>query len=141
MTGIIGFGTASTIAANEQAYECIRLAKLRDDLVANLKAFLPDVVEIGDVERRLANTACLRFKNADGEAVAVNLEPVAVSTGSACSVGSLEPSRTLLAMGMSRSAAFECVRFSLGRSTTDKDIDFAVTRAIEAVQRVREMTA
>ena len=138
--GIVGFGEAAAIAADERAHESVRVAKLRDRLTASLKAALPGVIQIGDVERRLPNTACLRFRNADAEAVTVNLEPVAVSTGSACSVGSIEPSRVLLAMGMSRSAAFECVRFSLGRSTMDTDIEFAVARAIEAVQYVREMT-
>ena len=137
--GIVGFGEAAAIAADERAHESVRVAKLRDRLTASLAA-LPGVIQIGDVERRLPNTACLRFRNADAEAVTVNLEPVAVSTGSACSVGSIEPSRVLLAMGMSRSAAFECVRFSLGRSTMDTDIEFAVARAIEAVQYVREMS-
>ena len=139
--GIVGFGEAAAIAVDERAQESIRLASLRDRLTASLMAALPGVIQIGDVERRLPNTACLRFRDADAEAVAVNLEPVAVSTGSACNAGSIEPSRVLLAMGMSRSAAFECVRFSLGRSTMDTDIEFAVARAIEAIQYVRDMTA
>lgn len=138
--GIVGFGEAAAIAADERAEEAVRLAKLRNELTANLNAALPGVIQIGDVRRRLPNTACLRFRDADAEAVMVNLEPVAVSTGSACSAGSIEPSRVLLAMGMSRSAAFECVRFSLGRSTMDSDIEFAVAHATEAVQYVRVMT-
>ena len=138
--GIVGFGEAAAIAADERAHESIRVTKLRDRLTAKLQAALPGVIQIGDVERRLPNTAFLRFRDADADAVTVNLEPVAVSTGSACSVGSIEPSRVLLAMGMSRSAAFECVRFSLGRFTTETDIEFAVARTVEAVQYVREMT-
>ena len=139
--GIVGFGEAAALAVKERAQESTRLASLRDRLTAGLIAVLPGVVQIGDVERRLPNTACLRFKDADAEAVTVNLEPVAVSTGSACSAGSIEPSRVLLAMGLSRSAAFECVRFSLGRLTAATDIEFAVSRTVEAVAYVREMTA
>jgi len=139
--GIVGFGEAAALAVEVRAEESIRLARLRDFLTARLIAAVPGVVQIGDVERRLPNTACLRFRNADAEAVIVNLEPVAASTGSACSAGSIEPSHVLLAMGLSRSAAFECVRFSLGRSTVDTDIDFSVSRAVQAVRYVRQMTA
>ena len=139
--GIVGLGEAAAIAVGERAGESIRLAGLRDRLTTSLIAALPGVVQIGDVERRLPNTACLRFKDADAEAVTVNLEPVAVSTGSACSAGSIEPSRVLLAMGLPRSAAFECLRFSLGRLTADTDIEFAVSRTVDAVAYVREMTA
>ena len=70
-----------------------------------------------------------------------NMDPVAVSTGSACSAGSIEPSEVLTAMGVSRDAAFESVRFSLGRFTTPHDIDTAIGSASAAVERVRTMTA
>ena len=73
--------------------------------------------------RRLPNTASLRFEGADAEAVVFNMDPVAVSTGSACSSGSIEPSPVLLAMGLSRDEAFESVRFSLGRFTTEAEVD------------------
>ena len=138
--GIVGFGQAAAIATAERAHESILVADLRDRLTAGLEDSLSGVIQIGDVERRLPNTACLRFRNADAEAVTVNMEPVAASTGSACSAGTIEPSRVLLAMGMSPSAAFECVRFSLGRFTTDADIEVAVARTVEAVQYVRRMT-
>ena len=69
-----------------------------------------------------------------------NMDPVAVSTGSACSSGAIEPSEVLLAMGLSHEAAFESVRFSLGRFTTADDIDTAVQAAVAAVGRVRAMT-
>ena len=138
--GIVGFGKAAAIASEERAAESKRIAKLRDHLAASLISALPGVDQIGDVQQRLPNTACLRFRGADAEAVTVNLEPVAASTGSACSAGSIEPSRVLIAMGISRTAAFECVRFSLGRSTMASDIDFALHRVVEAVRYVRTMT-
>ncbi len=139
--GIVGFGEAAAIAVAERAQEAIRLARLRDLLVDGLFAALTGVIQVGDVERRLPNTTCVRFKGADADAVTVSLEPVAASTGSACSSGSIEPSHVLLAMGLSRSSAFECVRFSLGRSTTKADIEMAVSRAGEAVRYVRAVTA
>ena len=86
---------------------------------------------------RLPNTASIRFEGADAEAVMANMDPVAVST---CSAGSVEPSEVLTAMGLSRDAAFESVRFSLGRFTTEADIDAAVESAVGAVERVRAMT-
>ena len=137
--GIVGFGEAACLAFGERTAEAGRVTRLRDDLTRRLSAALCGVEQIGDVARRLPNTACIRFRGADAEAVAANLEPVAASTGSACTSGSVEPSRTLLAMGLSRTAAFECIRFSLGRSTTEDDIAFAAHRAVEAVQYVREM--
>ena len=94
----------------------------------------------GDLTRRLPNTTSIRFVGADADAVMVNMEPVAVSTGSACSSGSVEPSGVLLAMGFDRDAAFESIRFSLGRFTTPEDIEVAVQKIVTAVSYVRMMT-
>ena len=137
VAGIVGFGAASRIATEERAAEATRVARLRDRLTAGLKSGLSGVYDIGDVTRRLPNTADVRFEGADAEAVAANMDPVAVSTGSACNSGSIEPSHVLLAMGLPRDAAFESVRFSLGRFTTEEDIDFAIERAVSAVTYVR----
>ena len=140
VAGIVGFGAASRIATEERAAEATRVARLRDRLTAGLKSGLSRVYDIGDVTRRLPNTADVRFEGADAEAVVSNMDPVAVSTGSACNSGSIEPSHVLLAMGVPRDAAFESVRFSLGRFTTEEDIDFAIERAVSAVKHVRTMT-
>ena len=85
----------------------MRVAETRDRLTAALKAHFSGVHEFGDVARRLPNTANIRFEGADAEAVVTNMDPVAVSTGSACGSGSLEPSELLLAMGIPRDVAFE----------------------------------
>ena len=140
VAGIVGFGAAARIATEERTSESARVAVARDRLTATLKSRLSGVHDIGDVARRLPNTANVRFEGADAEAVVTNMDPVAVSTGSACSSGSIEPSEVLVAMGILRDAAFESVRFSLGRFTTTKDIDFAVERAVTAVDYVRNMT-
>ena len=140
VAGIVGLGAAASIAARERESESARVEVLRDRLVTELVARLPGVHQNGDLTRRLPNTASIRFEGADAEAVMSNMDPVAVSTGSACSAGSIEPSEVLTAMGRSREAAFESVRFSLGRFTTEVDIDTAVQSAVTAVERVRAMT-
>ena len=140
VAGIVGLGTAAQIAASERQSESARVGGLRDRLVTELKAQLADVHENGDATRRLPNTASIHFDGADAEAAMSNMDPVAVSTGSACSAGSIEPSEVLTAMGLSRDAAFESVRFSLGRFTTEADIEAAVGAAVAAVTRVRSMT-
>ena len=141
VAGIVGLGVAADIAVREKEEESERVTQLRDRLVTSLESLLHGVTQIGDVDRRLPNTANVCFDGADADAVVVNLEPVAASTGSACSSGSIEPSRVLLAMGLSREAAYECVRYSLGRFTTEEDIDIAVDRTVTAVSRVRAMTS
>ena len=139
VAGIVGFGAAARIAAAERTTESARVGALRDRLVAAVQTRLPGVSQNGDVARRLANTANLRFAGADAEAVIVNMDPVAVSAGSACSTGAIEPSPVLVAMGLSREAAFESVRFSLGRFTTEADIEATVSRTVTAVQYVRDV--
>lgn len=141
VAGIVGLGVAADIASRERTGESERLTQLRDRLVTLLASRLHGVTQIGDVHRRLPNTANVRFEGADADAVVVNLEPVAASTGSACSSGSIEPSEVLLAMGLSREAAYECVRFSLGRFTMEEDIDIAVGRTVAAVSHVRALTS
>ena len=141
VAGIVGFGAGpSHIAFGERTAESARVAELRDRLTGFLMSRLSGVREIGDVSRRLPNTANVRFDGADAEAVVANMDPVAASTGSACSSGAIEPSEVLLAMGIPRDAASESVRFSVGRFTTREDIDFAVERAVAAVEYVRMMT-
>jgi len=140
VAGIAGFGEAARIATAERESESARVGLLRERLVTGFRSQIPGTHEIGDVTRRLANTAQVRFAGADAEAVITHIDPVAASAGSACSSGSIEPSEALLAMGLSREAAFEAVRFSLGRFTVERDIDIAVERAVTAVEYVRSMT-
>ena len=140
VAGIVGFGAAAHIAAEERDFEATRVATLRDRLTSGLKSALSAVVDVGDPTRRLPNTANLRFVGADADAVVANVDPVAVSTGSACNSGAIEPSEVLLAMGIARDAAFETIRFSLGRFTTTEDIDYSIERTVAAVNRVRTMT-
>ena len=139
VAGIVGFGAAARIAAEERDQESETVGALRDRLVSELQATLPRVLQNGEPSRRLPNTANLCFAGADAEAVMANMDPVAVSIGSACSAGSIEPSEVLLAMGRSHETAFESVRFSLGRFTTQDDIEIAIRGAVAAVERIRAM--
>lgn len=140
VAGIVGLGAAAELVAKERDSESARVEGLRDRLVDGLRAGLAGFHENGDPSTRLPNTASVRFDGVDGEAVVINMDPVAVSIGSACSSGAIEPSRVLLAMGLSREEAFESVRFSLGRFTTLDEVELAIGQAIEAVQRIRAMT-
>ena len=140
VAGIVGLGAAAAIAVEERTQEAARLGPLRDRFVAELKGRLTGVAENGDIDCRLPNTANIRFAGADAEAVVANMDPVAVSTGSACSAGAIEPSAVLLAMGLSREAAFESVRFSLGRFTTAEEIEIAAQKTVAAVEYVRAMS-
>ena len=139
VAGIVGLGAASRIAADERVAESTRVGTLRDRLVTAIESGLHGVSQNGDTTRRLPNTANLRFAGADAEAVIANIDPVAVSAGSACSTGTIEPSEVLVAMGLSREAAFESVRFSLGRFTTEAEIEPAAQRTAAAVDYVRAM--
>lgn len=140
VAGIVGTGEAARIATAERESEAVTVAALRDRLVRSIMSRLPDVSQNGDIAHRLPNTANLRFIDADAEAIVSNMDPVAVSTGSACSAGSIEPSHVLLAMGLDSDAAFEAVRFSLGRFTSDDDIDVAIERTVTAVEYVRTVS-
>ncbi|WP_420619227.1 cysteine desulfurase family protein [Candidatus Poriferisocius sp.] len=139
VAGIVGLGAAAELVAKERDAESARVEDLRDRLIDGLNTQLSGVRENGDATLRLPNTASVRFKGADAEAVVFNMDPVAISTGSACSSGSIEPSHVLLAMGLSRDEAFESVRFSLGRFTTEEEIETAVQQAVNSVEYVREM--
>ncbi|WP_419919070.1 cysteine desulfurase family protein [Candidatus Poriferisocius sp.] len=140
VAGIAGFGAAASLALQESAQESVRVEAFRNRLVEGLRAGLVGVYENGDAARRLPNTANLRFAGVDAEALVSNIDPVAVSTGSACSSGTVEPSRVLLAMGLSQDEAFESVRFSLGRFTTAGEVELAIAQTVEAVERIRDLT-
>ncbi len=141
VAGIAGFGEAAKLASAEREAESLRVGTLRDLLVRELEERLDGVSQNGDVKNRLPNTANLRFARADAEAVLANMHPVAASVGSACSAGAVEPSAVLLAMGLSPQAAYESVRFSLGRFSTEAEVRSAAVRVAEAVRLVRKMAA
>ena len=138
--GIVGFGAAAKLALSERISESLKNAILRDRLVEKLKTCISGIIENGEISSRLSNTTNIRFRGADADAVLTNIHPVAASNGSACSSGAIEPSRVLLNMGLSRLAASESIRFSIGRFTNEEEIDLAAIQVAKAVEHVRSLS-
>ncbi|WP_433182340.1 cysteine desulfurase family protein [Actinoallomurus sp. CA-150999] len=136
---IVGFAAAMRVAVARRTAEAERLARLRDDLIDRVRTAVPDVVLNGDPKDRLPGNAHLSFPGCEGDALLMLLDArgVECSTGSACSAGVAEPSHVLLAMGADLARARGSLRFSLGHTTTQADID-AVAEAIgPVVERAR----
>jgi cysteine desulfurase len=138
---IVGFGLAAELAVKEQASDSARMGKLKDELLDTLKRQLSDVTVNGEGAERLSNTLNVRFAGADAEAVMASMPDIFVSSGSACQSASPSPSHVLLAMGLSGDEASESLRISLGRPTTAEEIRVAARAIVDAVSRVRELTA
>jgi cysteine desulfurase len=133
---IVGFGEACRLARLEMQEETSRIRVLRDRLEKGLMARCPQIAINGDDQARLANTANLRFPGADARTLIRDMHDVAVSTRSACSSGSQEASHVLKAMGLSDADAFASVRFSLGRFTTEAEVDAAVDKAAVSYRKI-----
>ncbi len=138
--GIVGFGRACEIAQNEMVAESARIARQRDRLEMSLMAALPHVFRNGSLEHRLPGNSNLSFAYVEGEGLLMALKDVAVSSGSACTSASLEPSYVLRALGIGEELAHTSIRFGLGRFTTDEEVDFVIRLTVEKVRRLREMS-
>jgi cysteine desulfurase len=137
--GIVGFGRAAEICKNDTVKDMEHLTLLRDKL-ENALLKLGDVFINGTKEYRLPNVTNLSFKNVEGQALMMNInKEIAVSSGSACTSASLEPSYVLRALGLIDELAHSSIRFSLGRFTTEEEIDFAIQKVSGAVKQLREM--
>ncbi len=141
VAGAVGLGRAAQLAAAEQAEEAERLTRLRDRLAERLKAGVNEVVVNGERSERAPHVLNVSVAGADSEALLMHLDlaGVAVSSGSACSTGSVEPSHVLVAMGVPRELALGAIRFSLGRQTTEAEIDRASQVMPEVVAKVRKL--
>jgi cysteine desulfurase len=137
--GIAGFGVAAEIAAKEVYEKAERLMPLRDKLLEGIRAIVPDVVVNGRLEGRSANNLNVCIPGAEGETLLLLLDQagIACSSGSACQSGALDPSHVLLAMGVARDLAEGSLRFTLGRSTTEADVDAVLAALPEIVARAR----
>jgi cysteine desulfurase len=137
VAGIVGFGAAAALAREALQADAVRVATLRDRLEARLLA-IPDALRNGE-GARVPNTSNVSFAGVEAEAllIALDLEGIAVSTGAACAAGGVEPSHVLRAMGLPPDRVQSSLRFSLGRGTTDADVDHAadVIAAVVARQR------
>ncbi|HTQ98917.1 MAG TPA: IscS subfamily cysteine desulfurase [Candidatus Acidoferrum sp.] len=136
---IVGMGEAFRIARLEMHEEMARLRALRDKLLAGIKD-LEEVYVNGDLQRRVATNLNVSFNFVEGESLIMALKELAVSSGSACTSASLEPSYVLRALGLNDELAHSSLRFSLGRFTTEADIDHAIERIRDAVSKLRELS-
>ena len=140
--GIAGLGQAAELAIANLATEPQRIRAMRDRLERAILESVASVRVNGDTTRRVANTTNLSFAAAGGEAmlIALDLLGIACSTGAACSSGAVEPSHVLLAIGLSADEARSSLRFSLGRQTTDEEIDHAIDAIPAVVERLRALS-
>jgi cysteine desulfurase len=136
---IAGFAAAVELAVKNQADHAARVAGLRDDLVRRVQEIVPDAEHNGDVAHKLPGNAHLTFPGCEGDSLLMLLDArgIECSTGSACSAGVPQPSHVLLAMGASDEEARSSLRFSLGRTTTDADVDALVDAIGPVVERAR----
>jgi len=140
VTGIVGMGEAARICREEMATDVPKLRALRDRLDARVREQFADAVWNGDVEARLPHLTNISFPYVEGESLIMGVKELAVSSGSACTSASLEPSYVLKSLGLGDELAHSSIRFSLGRFTTEQEVDFAADRIVQEVKRLREMS-
>ena len=140
--GLVGLGVAAARAAQSMGAEAVRLAALRDRLETGILDSVSGTTVNGARDRRVPNTTNISFEYVEAESllIALDLEGIAVSTGSACSSGTLEPSHVLRAMGLGPSRTQSSLRFSLGASTTESDVDRVIGVLPKLVAKLRSLT-
>jgi cysteine desulfurase len=138
--GIVGFASAAGICATEMVEEGRRLAALRDRLYDGLRQNLSDIHPNGSMEHRLPHNLNISFAFVEGESLLMGMSDVAVSSGSACTSASLEPSYVLKALGTGDDLAHSSIRFGLGRFSTEEEVDYVVDKLTRVVKRLREMS-
>ncbi len=138
--GIVGFGKAAALAAAEMPEEAPRLQRLRDRLRQGIERGLDMVTVNGSMEHRLPGNLNMSFAYVEGEALMMAIKDVAVSSGSACTSASLEPSYVLRAMGVSDDMAHSSIRFGLGRFNTEEEVDYVAGLVVQKVKKLREMS-
>ncbi len=143
LPGIVGLGVAADICKTDMEVEAQRLSELRDELYARLDEKLDAITLNGHPTKRLPGNLNITFHGIEGEALltALDLEGIAVSTGSACSTGSSKPSSVLTAIGLSEKDAQSSIRITLGRGNTYNDIDYAARIIIDCVERLRQIAS
>ncbi len=137
---IVGLGKACDILSNEMAEENARLAELRDYTLARFRDRLEDIYLNGDEEARVCGNLNVSFAYVEGESLLMDIKNIAVSSGSACTSASLEPSYVLRALGVDEELAHTSLRIGIGRYTTKEELDEAVDAICTAVERLREMS-
>jgi cysteine desulfurase len=137
--GIVGLGKACELCGQEMESEAKRLSVLRDKLQSALTVLEESYVN-GNVEHRLPHVANISFKYVEGEGLMMAMKDLAVSSGSACTSASLEPSYVLKSLGLSDDLAHSSIRFGLGRFTTEEEVDYAIEVTKKSVTHLRELS-
>jgi cysteine desulfurase len=138
--GIVGLGEACGIAQKEMAEEGKRMAYLRDKLKDRLLASLDETYINGTMEHRLPNNLNISFAYVEGESLLMGINDIAVSSGSACTSATLEPSYVLKALGAGDDLAHSSIRFGLGRFNTEEEVDYVAAKVIDVVKKLRELS-
>jgi cysteine desulfurase len=138
--GIVGFGKAAELCRLEMAVESKRIAALRDRLNQKLHASLDELYINGSMEHRLPGNLNISFAYVEGESLLMGINDVAVSSGSACTSASLEPSYVLKALGAGDELAHSSIRFGLGRFNTEEEVDYVAAKLVSVVSKLREMS-
>lgn len=138
--GIAGFGAAAEIALRDMESDTKRISALRDRLWAGLSEHLTEITLNGNPDHRLCNTLNVSFAYVEGESLMMGMKDIAVSSGSACTSASLEPSYVLRGVGMGDDIAHSSIRFSLGRFSTEEEIDLTIKSVTAAVNHLRHMS-
>ncbi|KAG6473134.1 cysteine desulfurase, mitochondrial-like [Zingiber officinale] len=137
---VVGMGAACEIATKEMEYDSKRISALQERLLNGVRARLDGVVVNGSLEHRYPGNLNLSFAYVEGESLLMGLKEVAVSSGSACTSASLEPSYVLRALGVDEDMAHTSIRFGIGRFTTEGEIDKAIEMTVKQVEKLREMS-
>lgn len=137
---IAGFGEACAICHRDMPEESARLGRLRDKLKAKIEAELDEVYVNGTMEHRLPNNLNISFAYVEGESLLMGINDIAVSSGSACTSATLEPSYVLKALGAGDDLAHSSIRFGLGRFNTEEEVDYVGERIVEVVSKLRDLS-
>jgi len=138
--GIVGLGAACEIAMKDMPQESCKIAGLRNRLRDKIMAELDEVYINGSQEHRLPGNLNISFAYVEGESLLMGINDVAVSSGSACTSATLEPSYVIAALGASAELAHSSIRFSLHRFTTPEEVEYVGQRTIEVIKRLRDMS-
>jgi cysteine desulfurase len=138
--GIVGFGMAAEIARLELEEESKRILALRERLRTGLEKNLDELYINGDMEHRIPGNLNISFAFVEGESLLMGIEDIAVSSGSACTSASLEPSYVLKALGVGEDLAHTSIRFGIGRFNTEEEVDYVVDKVTRTVQRLRDLS-
>jgi cysteine desulfurase len=140
VTGIVGLGKACELCMNEMQAETVKLRGFRDRLTKSIMSRLDETFINGSMEHRLPHSINISFAYVEGESLLMGINDIAVSSGSACTSATLEPSYVLKALGVGEDLAHTSIRFGIGRFNTQEEVDYVADRVVETVTRLRELS-